>query len=747
MRPKSEKPNGTRHKSSMIEVQEFCKLNIDDVTACLVLLLDDFKNSLPPSVYSVAALALDRRTIKNRMKSEGLTFATQTLPKLSEGLFQYFETGQVNYPSFKLDKHGVHPVFLSELFALACRTTEHQVTAIRLIYQISVMFSKLKGPYPESVLRKQLADFLRVDRELAELDWFSEVNFPILERARAEVKRLFQGSNILEQAKPRPGPGGTNTPVPKHLRYRPRVLYTQVDNVVPYMDYFTVNPYDVVHQTKSWLELFSKQVQEPTSRHKFVHKKVGKARGICLEENEVQYLQQAFRSAIYDWVERSSIAKGKICFTDQSVNQKLALAGSFTGLLATLDESEASDRIARELVAWIFQDTEFVDHLMALSTRVIEFDKEFDEQPLRTFKFAPMGSALCFPIMAITHWALLRAIISLSDLPTSMCDEIYVYGDDIVVPVTAVDAVLAYLPRFGMKLNTSKSFWRSGFRESCGVHAYNGVDITPVYVKHLPNSPSITFAMSCISVEYQLDKLGFRNVASHIRSKIEGIFGPLPIAPSQTSLFAFKRDGHFFPITTGVVKPERKRDAYGNVVYRFRSVKAVQTMDRPPSEYECYLRHVLTKDMSREMAGNPSRFKTCWRRFTVPELYGFKSTFNEPQVIPHPQLITEEQKYDFYTQGYLCVVDPCLVDDSSASSRNVTEWYVRSFGCVHSPISPSGRRIRVRNRASQVLPDEHFRHSKRIIECSGRMGAYEGRRLEKRRINVLRFSTDRKSVV
>lgn len=702
MKPESEKPNGDkRHKSNVNEVREFAATNLNKVMYCLVALLDDFKNLLPHDVYSAAALARDKETIKNRVQSEGLTFATQTLPKLSEGLFQYLEAGSVNYPSFALDKHGKHPLFLKKLFALACRPCELQTEAIRYIYQISVLFSKLKGPYPESVLRKQLADFVRVDKELAELDLFDEVNFPILEQARQNINDLFFGSDIIRESKPRPGPGGTNTPVPKHLRYRPRVLYTDVDEHVPYLEYFLVNGYDSVHQTKFWLSLYNSKVKEPTSRQKFVHKKVGKARGICLEENEVQYLQQAFRHAIYDWIETRSPAKGRICFTDQSVNQRLALAGSYTGLLATLDESEASDRILRSLVSWLYQDLDFHDALMALSTRVIEFPKEFNEPPLRTVKYAPMGSALCFPIMATVHWALIKAIVSLTGLGSAVQEEIYVYGDDIIIPVSAVEAVLTYLPRFGMKLNKSKSFWRSGFRESCGVHAYNGVDITPVFVKHLPVTPSITFAMSCISCEQQLFELSYKNVAFLLRKWTEEIFGSLPFTASTSSVFGFKRQGHFFPITTGVVR--EKRDEYGNILYRFRSVKAIQEIGKPPSEYESYLRHALTKSLSREMAGTPSKFFTRWKYVTWPEACGIKQAIHhERPVVINDYLNLMEQKYDFYSQSYQSF-KLSFVHNSIVFFERHYEQTRLQFGRPCCFLTPKGGRKAVRRRTAPLL--------------------------------------------
>jgi len=55
-----------------------------------------------------------------------------------------------------------------------------------------------------------------------------------------------------------------------------------------------------------------------------------------------------------------------------------------------------------------------------------------------------------------------------------------------------------------MKLNKTKSFYRSHFRESCGIHAYNGQDITPVYVKHTPYHNTLESYISLINNEYQL---------------------------------------------------------------------------------------------------------------------------------------------------------------------------------------------------------------------------------------------------
>ena len=104
---------------------------------------------------------------------------------------------------------------------------------------------------------------------------------------------------------------------------------------------------------------------------------------------------------------------------------------------------------------------------------------------LKAQKFAPMGSGVCFPVMGLVHWALITALVFNSTMPKAheLSTQVYVYGDDIIVPSECAQLVYKYLPRFGMKINKDKSFVASHFRESCGCHAYKGFDITPAFFK------------------------------------------------------------------------------------------------------------------------------------------------------------------------------------------------------------------------------------------------------------------------
>lgn len=623
----------------------------------LLALLRSIKNNLPHHVYSAADSTRDLKTIETRFKAEGLSFATLTLPKLSAGLFLYLETGQVCYPSFKIKKDTGHPEFLQGLFRLAYRDGEYQVEAIRAIYQISVIFKKLKGPYPDSVLSKQLADFVSTDVELGDIDLFSEPNLHIVERARQEIRRLFAGFSLDSvNVLPTPGPGATNTPVAKHLRYRPHVLYTQVDSVMPYHEYFNVHGWDFVKQTALYQKLYKEKVSEQRARLKYVHKVVGKARGICIEQNEVQYMQQAIKGALYDWIQKNPLTRGKVNFDDQSVNMELAKAASIDRCNATIDMSEASDRISRELVSWLFQDTVLHNVLMGLSTKWVDLPEMLvGKQAIKLNKYAPMGSGLCFPVMSVVHWALIRAIIAESMYDDLHIEKVYVYGDDIIIPSEITEAVYTYLPRFGMKLNKTKSYYRSHFRESCGVHAFRGADITPIFIKHLPVTSSFQAAMSCIAVESQLHSMRYDEPALLMRTGLRALFGDLPFVPATSRIFGFKRSDLRVPVYTQ--RQREKLDRWGNPFIRARSVVPIQDSAIPPTEEECYLRHVLTKDHVREVSGNPREFKLKWVDQLIPgtvtkALDDRWNWFIKIQDKRCERDIHNEEKYDFTKLQY-----------------------------------------------------------------------------------------------
>jgi hypothetical protein len=269
-----------------------------------------------------------------------MPFATHRLPVLIQGLFDLIEGREATYSGFK-SRAGA-PVFLNGLFRVVIHGSEaEKINGLNYLYSFGVAFKKLKGPYAKSQLAIQYDEFVQVDQEIGDLDLFSEDRYPILETARMLLASIIQDIELDDRScLPRPGPGATNTPVQKSLRYRPQKLYAQIERHLPLHDgWYTSHPWDMVTQSDTFRRLYDNVLDEPSSRFKFVPKTAGKARGICIEENEVQFLQQAIRRLLTRKILSDKLLSKRIALNDQSINAGLALSSSLDKDMSTIDMS------------------------------------------------------------------------------------------------------------------------------------------------------------------------------------------------------------------------------------------------------------------------------------------------------------------------------------------------------------------------------------------------------------------------
>lgn len=235
-------------------------------------------------------------------------------------------------------------------------------------------------------------------------------------------------------------------------------------------------------------------------------------------------------------LERHPLTRGHVNFNDQTINGRLALSSSISGRHATLDMKEASDRISKNLVELLFDGVpKLRDALFALSTDYITLP---DGTHLPKRKFAPMGSALCFPVMSIVHFALGLAALQLEtrESPFRLKKHLYVYGDDLIVTTKHAKLLIDTFPVYGLKFNVDKSCIEGKFRESCGVDAFMGVDITPQRVK--------TYALSyrkpssiqtCLAMFHGFFNRGLWNIAKHWRQYVEDSLGWLPCVSKRSA--------------------------------------------------------------------------------------------------------------------------------------------------------------------------------------------------------------------
>lgn len=250
---------------------------------------------------------------------------------------------------------------------------------------------------------------------------------------------------------------------------------------------------------------------------------------ICVHPSEAIWIQQGQRLVLEAAIHQFPLTRGKINFTDQSVNGGLALLSSRSKELVTLDLKEASDRMSSELVRYLFGETAYgwiscsrATHVKLLDGRVI---------PLQ--KWAPMGNCLTFPVQSLVFWALVYA--SIVSQYGENCTDIYVFGDDILYPVKYHEGVLRGLVSSGLVPNTGKTFVRGLFRESCGVDAYNGKDVTPLRAKK-QGINSTQDAVSYLDLAKRLRRAGYECCAAFIYSELSRWLGEkLPLSNNPDS--------------------------------------------------------------------------------------------------------------------------------------------------------------------------------------------------------------------
>lgn len=254
---------------------------------------------------------------------------------------------------------------------------------------------------------------------------------------------------------------------------------------------------------------------EPPSRLCAVPKNRKAPRLICKEPIAHQWMQQS----IWRWLRRriplTTIGRS-VSFTDQEKSRKLALSASHDRSYATLDLSAASDRLSTRLVEYVFQGSELLDHMHACRSRAMEqtLVPELSKLVLLR-KFATMGSTLTFPIQSIVFTILSVWALRLYEGRENDWigwkrdfDRVRVFGDDIIVPSHAFGITKFVLNECGLLVNTLKSFGGVSFRESCGMDAFDGVDVTPARHK-LPYSGDANSTAALIEYSNNLFSKGF----------------------------------------------------------------------------------------------------------------------------------------------------------------------------------------------------------------------------------------------
>jgi len=498
------------------------------------------------SVSTGASTTRDWITIQSRFEHEGLSFLTITLPKFCQWLEKSIDEGIVGPTIYSLfrktrRKNGsVLPCLFYGLTALVFDSKsglllkDADVNAVFFIRQICLLWKKVKIPCSPLRVGKALASHKATDLSLKHSD--RNMFFEVEERICIDttIRRMLCNYD-LHGLLPKHGPGATVEKITGNSKFRNRDYMRRWQNVIGWEELYGLSTIDQFDHDS----VVDPKDEKPV-RIVIVPKTQKGPRVIAVEPIAMQYAQQLVSSRLRESIERS-IYGGRLNFDTQVPNREMARYSSKNGDYATMDLSEASDRVSCKLVREVFRSRpDILEQLFAVRSTRCTYP---DGTTANLRKYASMGSATTFPVEAIVFYALVvtacarfhfrhsgRLMGGKNGLLRSLRyvrDKVLVFGDDLIVPATFCNYVIDYLEIKGLKVNRDKTFDKGLFRESCGMDAFKGYDVTPVYIRHDPydGSKSPEWFAATVSLSNQLFLRGMWSAAK----QVEGLLPSLPL--------------------------------------------------------------------------------------------------------------------------------------------------------------------------------------------------------------------------
>jgi len=510
----------------------------------------------------------DYETVSTRVKHEGESFLTITLADFGKDFTKSLDQGHVADDQFAgFTRHGGLPRFfggfLQQVFDQTSGRLLEQpsIDCIFAVRQLTLMYRKMNRPCTPYRDRKAIDSYVQCEREVQEAsnEWT-----PADYREFSRLASLSFGSYFrrVEQRlvndgiRGKHGPGSTADRVLGNEKYRSTTWTWRLEDEFPSMVHLVPNERMFLHlQSVELLEPGA----EPPVRVVTVPKTLRTPRIIAMEPVHMQFMQQGLLEVFMDEIKRDDILYDLIGFDDQTPNQRLALEGSLTGALATLDLKEASDRVPNQLVEAMFPLSTPLGRAVQ-ATRSVRADVP-GHGVIPLAKFASMGSALCFPVEAFVFFTIiLMGMQKALNRPLVPRDIkrlkglVRVFGDDLIVPKEYVANVISELERFNFRVNAGKSFWTGRFRESCGRDYFDGNDVTVINVKEdIPTSHRMAKeVLSSAATRNRFYNAGMWRTCQWIDLRLErALKGHYPIVEETSSLIgrtsvAFRPEGHYW---------------------------------------------------------------------------------------------------------------------------------------------------------------------------------------------------------
>jgi len=524
----------------------------------------------------------DLKTVTARLEHEGLSFLTITLPRLASDLEKALDSGRFASDAWAgFSRRRGLPKFLSGFLRLVFDAhgkllTEPDIAAVGELRQLLLVFSKIELPCSDERVAAAYRTYVSTEKEVRDYDAsaspdriaaFASLSWSCFGEVFNAVNTRVDSFDLT----PRHGPGATAEHLSANSRWKLGYWHERLETVFPMDRYLIPN-----HRYSPVLESISLLApgSEAPVRVVTVPKTMKTPRVIAIEPAAMQFAQQALLACITEEIERRPI-KDIVSYLSNEPSRRMALIGSRDGSYATLDLSEASDRVSNQLVLAM------VRPWRSLSEALQACRSSSADVPgigvLRLAKYASMGSGTCFPIETMVFTSIVALALSKArSLPPSeavkwMEGRVRVYGDDIIVPTEYAQDVIDELEAFGLLVNRKKSFWTGKFREACGLDAYDGTDVSVARVRRsFPRSRrDVSELVATSALRNNLFHRGYVKVVAWL-DQLMGRLIPYPEVGTESSVLGkHTHDGSYevqrvctrlqVPLIKGAVARYRRR--------------------------------------------------------------------------------------------------------------------------------------------------------------------------------------------
>lgn len=487
----------------------------------------------------------DIETFCRRLSNEGLPFVTKKLAALGKSFDASLGTGIFTWDTKSFQKDPVSkvvPEFLRSLYLRVFDEDGHLrarpcYRAVRFIRTFCFLFYKweLDTEWDEE----------EIMRQFEETDDNVVTGFLLNENLQNRVKHSFNSvfsdfdpENLIGSHGP-----GVSSNVSRNEKFS---FFPPHSAVIEKFGRRFFNHSEETHVVNMLLFVHSllgvdpTTAYTPTAKMLLVPKDSRGPRVISCEPVEHMFAQQSIKDYMVRTLESHPKTAGLVNFTDQTVNRSLVERHSIDREYSTLDLKDASDMVPNSVIMDVLSK-ELGAYVKACRSEWTLSPK--GDRVRKLNKFAPMGSALCFPVMASYLFFGVTAFISMElGIPESKLKPIYVYGDDMVVPTEYARLAIDAIQALGLVVNKDKSFVNSRFLESCGMDCLDGVVVSPFRIKKLNWKAKRTSGkfvtdpdslIHLVKVSNQCQDV-FPSLSEFLYQSVEAVLGKLPYGTAET---------------------------------------------------------------------------------------------------------------------------------------------------------------------------------------------------------------------